>query len=295
MKVCHYPMFLFLTAISHLIIQICTGSISVHVGQATVQICATSGGDGDVINTFSVKPVLTYDHWQRGRLQQLCSWCLHHHWQVNRVANSICQYWSAVLPYLPSFGGGTGSGFSSLLLERWSVEDGKKSKLEFAAYPASNSALSLSTFAISIYLSRTGSPRKNRARCPVSDGGGGNVVTLPILGGGAWYSMCVVALPILGGCVWLSIHWWIGGGDGDMNAYTHTHAANSKPIPAKQLFAIGQIRAERCSERGACLCLVGVETKKHACECATCVVQSESQQGSQKAPIHPLSLQTLCY
>ncbi|KAJ5067621.1 tubulin alpha-1d chain [Anaeramoeba ignava] len=35
-----------------------------------------------------------------------------------------------------SFGGGTGSGFGSLLLERLSVEYGKKSKLEFAIYPA---------------------------------------------------------------------------------------------------------------------------------------------------------------
>jgi len=35
-----------------------------------------------------------------------------------------------------SFGGGTGSGFSSLLMERLSVEYGKKAKLEFAVYPA---------------------------------------------------------------------------------------------------------------------------------------------------------------
>ena len=35
-----------------------------------------------------------------------------------------------------SFGGGTGSGFSSLLMERLSVDYGKKSKLEFAIYPA---------------------------------------------------------------------------------------------------------------------------------------------------------------
>ena len=35
-----------------------------------------------------------------------------------------------------SFGGGTGSGFTSLLLERLSVDYGKKSKLEFAIYPA---------------------------------------------------------------------------------------------------------------------------------------------------------------
>ncbi len=35
-----------------------------------------------------------------------------------------------------SFGGGTGSGFTSLLMERLSLDYGKKSKLEFAVYPA---------------------------------------------------------------------------------------------------------------------------------------------------------------
>jgi len=35
-----------------------------------------------------------------------------------------------------SFGGGTGSGFGSLLMERLSVDFGKKSKLEFAVYPS---------------------------------------------------------------------------------------------------------------------------------------------------------------
>ncbi|KAI5609112.1 tubulin alpha-1C chain, partial [Silurus asotus] len=35
-----------------------------------------------------------------------------------------------------SFGGGTGSGFTSLLMERMSVDYGKKSKLEFSIYPA---------------------------------------------------------------------------------------------------------------------------------------------------------------
>ncbi|MBN3289167.1 TBA1 protein, partial [Polypterus senegalus] len=35
-----------------------------------------------------------------------------------------------------SFGGGTGSGFASLLMERLCVDYGKKSKLEFAIYPA---------------------------------------------------------------------------------------------------------------------------------------------------------------
>ncbi|XP_070567881.1 tubulin alpha-3 chain-like [Ptychodera flava] len=35
-----------------------------------------------------------------------------------------------------SFGGGTGSGFTSLLMERLSIDYGKRSKLEFAIYPA---------------------------------------------------------------------------------------------------------------------------------------------------------------
>jgi tubulin alpha len=35
-----------------------------------------------------------------------------------------------------SFGGGTGSGFTSLLMERLSIDYGKKAKLEFAIYPA---------------------------------------------------------------------------------------------------------------------------------------------------------------
>ena len=35
-----------------------------------------------------------------------------------------------------SFGGGTGSGFTSLLMEKISVDYSKKAKLEFAIYPA---------------------------------------------------------------------------------------------------------------------------------------------------------------
>ncbi|GAA50555.1 tubulin alpha [Clonorchis sinensis] len=38
--------------------------------------------------------------------------------------------------FFHSFGGGTGSGFTSLLMERLSVDYGKKSKLEFAVYPS---------------------------------------------------------------------------------------------------------------------------------------------------------------
>ena len=35
-----------------------------------------------------------------------------------------------------SFGGGSGSGFTSLLMERLSTEFAKKNKLDFAIYPA---------------------------------------------------------------------------------------------------------------------------------------------------------------
>lgn len=35
-----------------------------------------------------------------------------------------------------SFGGGTGSGFTALLMQKLSDEYGKKSKLQFAVYPA---------------------------------------------------------------------------------------------------------------------------------------------------------------
>jgi len=42
-----------------------------------------------------------------------------------------------------SFGGGTGSGFTALLMERLSVDYGKKSKLEFAVYPAPQVATSV--------------------------------------------------------------------------------------------------------------------------------------------------------
>ena len=48
-----------------------------------------------------------------------------------------------------SFGGRTGSGFSSLLMERLSVDYGKKSKLEFAVFPA----LQVSTVSVEPYNS----------------------------------------------------------------------------------------------------------------------------------------------
>jgi len=52
-----------------------------------------------------------------------------------------------------SFGGGTGSGFTSLLMERLSVDYGKKSKLEFSIYPAPQVTLTLT-----LTLTNTQSP-----------------------------------------------------------------------------------------------------------------------------------------
>ena len=43
-----------------------------------------------------------------------------------------------------SFGGGTGSGFASLLMERLSMDYGKKSKLTFSIYPAPRVGIQLS-------------------------------------------------------------------------------------------------------------------------------------------------------
>ncbi|PTD12685.1 Tubulin alpha chain [Fusarium culmorum] len=54
--------------------------------------------------------------------------------RIRRVADN-CQSLQGFLIF-HSFGGGTGSGFGALLLERLSTEYGKKSKLEFAVYPA---------------------------------------------------------------------------------------------------------------------------------------------------------------
>eukprot|EP01083_Nonionella_stella_P185195 674599_1 len=51
--------------------------------------------------------------------------------QLHNLLNNII-----VILIYHSFGGGTGSGFGSLLLERLSVDYGKKSKVQFAVYPS---------------------------------------------------------------------------------------------------------------------------------------------------------------
>uniref|UniRef100_A0A914PET8 Tubulin alpha chain n=1 Tax=Panagrolaimus davidi TaxID=227884 RepID=A0A914PET8_9BILA len=53
-----------------------------------------------------------------------------------------------------SFGGGTGSGFASLMMERLSAEYGKKTKLEFSIYPAPQISTALFLiFAVVILIS----------------------------------------------------------------------------------------------------------------------------------------------
>ena len=54
---------------------------------------------------------------------------------ASAVRSFICLN-STRLDSTRSVSGGTGSGFTSLLMERLSVDYGKKSKLEFAVYPA---------------------------------------------------------------------------------------------------------------------------------------------------------------
>jgi tubulin alpha len=61
--------------------------------------------------------------------------------KVRRVADN-CSGLQGFLVF-HSFGGGTGSGFGALLMERLSVDYGKKSKLEFCVYPAPQNATSV--------------------------------------------------------------------------------------------------------------------------------------------------------
>ena len=60
---------------------------------------------------------------------------------VRRVADN-CSGLQGFLVF-HSFGGGTGSGFGALLMERLSVDYGKKCKLEFCVYPAPQVATSV--------------------------------------------------------------------------------------------------------------------------------------------------------
>uniref|UniRef100_A0A8C0XA89 Tubulin alpha chain n=1 Tax=Castor canadensis TaxID=51338 RepID=A0A8C0XA89_CASCN len=61
--------------------------------------------------------------------------CARGHYTIGKEIIDLCTGLQGFLVF-HSFGGGTGSGFTSLLMERLSVDYGKKSKLEFSIYPA---------------------------------------------------------------------------------------------------------------------------------------------------------------
>jgi hypothetical protein len=67
-------------------------------------------------------------------------------WLINAQDSKVFLFFTRLVVIIRSFSfplfqlfffsGGTGSGFASLLMERLSIDYGKKSKLEFAIYPA---------------------------------------------------------------------------------------------------------------------------------------------------------------
>ncbi|CAG9138386.1 unnamed protein product [Plutella xylostella] len=103
---------------------------------------AHRGGRGAHGHVPPAVPPRAAHHRQGGRGQQLRARTLHHRKEIvdlvlDRV-RKLADQCTGLQGFLifHSFGGGTGSGFASLLMERLSVDYGKKSKLEFAIYPA---------------------------------------------------------------------------------------------------------------------------------------------------------------
>merc|ERR1739848_406576 len=132
--------------------------ISIHVGQAGIQVgnacwalfCLehgiqpdgqmpsdkTIGGGDDSFNTFSSETGKedAANNYARGHYtvgKELIDQVLD---RVRKLADQCTGLQGFLIFH--SFGGGTGSGFTSLLMERLSVDYGKKSKLEFAIYPS---------------------------------------------------------------------------------------------------------------------------------------------------------------
>lgn len=107
-------------------------------------------------------PPRDHDLWQGGRRQQLCVasclYCCRIAWRTDHLPDARGHYTvgkELIDPVMDklrkladncsglqgffvfhSFGGGTGSGFGALLMEKLSTDFGKKSKLEFCVYPA---------------------------------------------------------------------------------------------------------------------------------------------------------------
>lgn len=61
-------------------------------------------------------------------------WCTFPTIRIRKLADNCSGLQGFLL--FRSFGGGTGSGFTSLLMEKLAVDYGKKAKLEFTVYPA---------------------------------------------------------------------------------------------------------------------------------------------------------------
>uniref|UniRef100_A0A183BS21 Tubulin alpha chain n=1 Tax=Globodera pallida TaxID=36090 RepID=A0A183BS21_GLOPA len=107
--------------------------ISLHVGQAGVQIgnacwelyCLEHGIQDHSYNTFfseTPSAVIT------GKEDAANNYARGHYTIGKELIDGFLIF--------HSFGGGTGSGFCSLMMERLSVEFGKKCKLQFSVYPA---------------------------------------------------------------------------------------------------------------------------------------------------------------
>ncbi|KFR13088.1 Tubulin alpha-1C chain, partial [Opisthocomus hoazin] len=85
--------------------------------------------------TLSPSPALLLEVPQRGRSNFCCGGTNRGPPWLSSPQADQCTGLQGFLVF-HSFGGGTGSGFTSLLMERLSVDYGKKSKLEFSIYPA---------------------------------------------------------------------------------------------------------------------------------------------------------------
>ncbi|XP_009579036.1 PREDICTED: tubulin alpha-1C chain-like, partial [Fulmarus glacialis] len=121
--------------------------ISIHVGQAGVQIgnacwelyCLEHGIQPDGQMPIHPEQLITgkedaANNYARGHYtigKEIIDLVLD---RIRKLADQ-CTGLQGFLVF-HSFGGGTGSGFTSLLMERLSVDYGKKSKLEFSIYPA---------------------------------------------------------------------------------------------------------------------------------------------------------------
>lgn len=86
------------------------------------------------MHSFEVKNVIHFSNYARGHYTVGREYIEPVLEQIGKMAEN-CDGLSGFLIY-NSFGGGTGSGFSSLIIERIATEYAKKCRLQFAVYPA---------------------------------------------------------------------------------------------------------------------------------------------------------------